>query len=296
MFKNLLVYRAKGFNDRAAVISGLSQNQFTPCCATDKSRMGWVAPNGGELTHHHEGNILVSLCTETKVLPSSAIKLRVAEVAAEIETAQGFKPGRKHLKEIKERVQEELAGRALARRSYTRAWIDTNKGTLVIDASSVSKADDLLGMLHKSVPGIEVSPLKTTLSATTAMTNWLSACEAPEGFSIDRECELVDPAGDQPTVKYARANLEQEKVAEQIAMGKKVTRLAMTWNDSVSFVLHDNAQIKKVSYTDMLTEKRNVNAESADEQFNADFCLMTGDLGKFLADIVDALGGEHQPT
>ena len=95
-------------------------------------------------------------------------------------------------------------------------------------------------------------------------------------------------------MRYVRHTLEVEEIAKHITAGKEVTRLAMTWNDKVSFMLHDNLQLKRVVALDILKDQ----ADSSDqeEMFDTDFALMTGELQKLLVDLIGALGGESAAT
>ena len=71
-----------------------------------------------------------------------------------------------------------------------------------------------------------------------------------------------------------------------------VTRLAMTWNDRISFVLNENQPIKRVAFLDILKENADSQSENADERFDLDFTLMAGELARLMDDLVEALGGE----
>ena len=62
----------------------------------------------------------------------------------------------------------------------------------------------------------------------------------------------------------------------------------MTWNGKVSFVLHDNLQLRRITPLDILKES----AESDEELFDSDFAIMTGELSQLITDVIDALGGE----
>ena len=52
--------------------------------------------------------------------------------AEQIEAEDGFKPGRKRLKELKEQIRDELLPRAFSLASDMRVWIDPVGGWLVI--------------------------------------------------------------------------------------------------------------------------------------------------------------------
>jgi recombination associated protein RdgC len=124
------------------------------------------------------------------------------------------------------------------------------------------------------------------------MTDWVAAGEAPAGFTIDQDLELRAVEEGKATVRYVRHNLEGKEIQDHIAAGKVATRLGMTWNDRVSFVLDEEFQIKRLAFLDILKEQSEAQAEAADEQFDIDFALMSGELARLLADLVDALGGE----
>ncbi len=76
-----------------------------------------------------------------------------------------------------------------------------------------------------------------------------------------------------------------------IASGKQCTRLAMTWNDRISFVLTESLAIKGIKPLDVIKEN-DASTRNDDERFDNDMMLMTGELAKMMADIVEALGGE----
>jgi recombination associated protein RdgC len=211
----------------------------------------------------------------------------------EFEQQQGYSPSRKQAREIKERVAEELLPRAFARRRTTYVWIDPAHGWLAIDAASAAKADEVLEMLNKCITDLPLSPLRTERSPAAAMTEWLTTSEAPSGFSIDRDCELRSPVEENATVRYVRHPLDAEEISKHITAGKQPTRLALTWDDRVSLVLTDRLEIKRLAFLDILKEEAEASAETADEQFDADFALMTGELARLLPAIVAALGGEH---
>jgi len=123
------------------------------------------------------------------------------------------------------------------------------------------------------------------------MSHWLSSREAPVGFTVDRDCELKTPDDQKSTVRYSRHTLEIDEVAEHIAAGKVPTQLALTWNDRISFVLTETAQVKKLKLLDVVLDGVQEGGKD-DDGFDTDAAILTGELSAMLPDLLEALGGE----
>jgi recombination associated protein RdgC len=211
--------------------------------------------------------------------------------AQEMEEQQGFPPGKKAMKELKERVHDELLPRAFSIASTTWAWIDPRNGWLVVDAASASKADDVIKFLLKSVDRMPLESVRVARSPAAMMTGWLNDDEAPAAFTIDRDADMVATGESKSKIKYVRHALSPEELRRHIAAGKQCTRLAMTWESKISFVLTESLAIKSVKPLDVLRESEAV-TRNDDERFDAEFVLMTGELARLLDDVMAALGGE----
>lgn len=294
-FKNIFIYRLPAdCNLTAATLQEkLAEKPLQPCSGLDKQSRGWVScRNDDRLVHAANGQILFALGVEQKLLPASIINRFTKERVTDIEAQQGYKVGRKELKNIKESVTEELLPKAFAILRTTYAWLDPANGRLIIDAASANKAEELLEFLNKTLDDLPVKPLHTDLSPVSAMTDWLAGENAPAGFTIDRELELRATGESKATVRYANHALEGEEILSHIAAGKRATRLGMTWNSRISFVLTEQLQIKRLEFLDIIKEESTSLADTADELFDLDFTLMTGELAKMLTDLTAALGGE----
>ena len=68
------------------------------------------------------------------------------------------------------------------------------------------------------------------------------------------------------------------------------TQLALTWDGRVSFVLTENFALKKIKLLDVVLEGQE-KAGKGDNNFDADVAISTGELGKLIPDLVEALGG-----
>lgn len=292
-FKNLQIYRLpkNWASDTSKLIEQLSHLTLQACSASDAQSIGWVAPCAdGALVHAVNNQWLLALGAEQKLLPASVVKQFADDKAKEIAEAEGRKVGRKEMRELREQMTLELLPRAFIRRRSTFGWIDPINGWLVIDAAAPAKAEEFLEHLRKSVEGLPVKLVKVAQSPSAAMTGWVAGGEAPAHFTIDQDLELR--SAEKATVRYVKHPLEGEEIRQHIAGGKVVTRLAMTWGDRISFVLNENLQIKRLTFLDILKEQADSQAENADERFDLDFTLMTGEVARLLNDVIDALGGE----
>lgn len=296
-FRNLTVFRLAAFEMSAeALAQALAKHAFVPCGDLQMQSQGWAPPrDGGELVHSVNGQLLIALATDKKLLPASVVRDFVKVRADALEEQQGFKPGRKQMRELKEAVTDELMPKAFNIRSMTHVWIDPANGWLVIDAAVGAKVDAVMGEMFRAIDGLAVTRLLVKNSPVAAMTDWLATDEAPAGFTIDQDTVLQSSGESRASIRIANQTPDTEDVARHIAAGKRCTRLAMTWNDRVSLVLTDGLLIKRVVPLDVLKETAAVGEKGADEAFDSDFLLMTGELARLLSDLVEALGGEQVP-
>lgn len=294
-FKSLQVYRLPKNWDMTAdrLVDALAAQAFAPASSNELLRQGWDAPRGvGEpLVHAVSGQFLLKLVTEKKVMPAKVINQVAKAKAAEMEEIQGFPPGKKAMKELRERVADELLPRAFPIKFETHAWIDPVNGWLMVDSGSASKADDVIKFLLKAVDKMPLESLRVQRSPVAVMTAWLESDEAPHNFTIDQDATLRATGESKAQVGYKRHTLEVGEMRDHIARGKQCVRLAMTWNSRISLVLTEQLSIKSIKPLDVIKEN-DAAIRNDVERFDNDFMLMTGELAKMLADLVEALGGE----
>ncbi|MGO3741386.1 recombination-associated protein RdgC [Kerstersia sp.] len=298
-FKNLKLYRLNpSWNPSVDELDEqLATLAFTPGNSSQPQTLGWTpVRENGRFAHAIGDQILISLRTEKKLLPSTVVNQVAKERAADFEAQQGYKPGRKQMKELKERIYDELLPRAFSISRDTLIWIDRKNRWLAIDAAASAKADEALGLLAKTLSPFPAEPLYVEQSPGAAMTGWLAEDEAPAGFTIDQDTELRAAGDGKAAVRYVKHAPEPEELRRHIASGKQCTRLALTWEDRVSFVLTDALDIKRIAPLDVLAENSEATGLAEDERFDTDMTLMTGELAKMVAALVDALGGEKKSS
>ena len=284
----------------AQLEAALQEARFETCGASQEKSVGWVEPRGvehGPLLEIVGGQWIMKLMLEVKVIPGSVVKRKADEQLAQIEATTGRKPGKKEARDIREDARLALLPMAFTKQSTTLIWVDAKAALLVLDAGSQAKADEVLTSLVKAVDGLAVQLIDTQTSPAAAMAIWLSTKEAPQGFTVDRECELKASDESKAVVRYTRHALDTDEVTQHIAMGKMPTRLALTWNDHVSFVLTEALQLKKVAVLDVVFEAAaSLASDGKDDNFDADVAIATGELQKLIPDLLEALGGEGPPA
>jgi recombination associated protein RdgC len=300
LFKNIVIYRIGAdstpppFERLEAELQRLA---FIACGPTQERSAGWVPPRGqdnGAMVESVAGQWILKLAVERKNVPSGAVRAELDARCKAIEAESGRKPGRKEKAEIKDEIVLGFLPRAFSKRSSHVLWLDLERRSLVIAASSMKAAEpvvkQLVDMMAELGHVLALSPVSTSVAPATAMAGWLTTKQPPEGFSIDRDLELKNAGEEKSVVRYARHNLELDEIGQHIQEGKLPAQLALTWNDKVSFVLTEQLAIRKI---DILGVE---NAPKGEDGFDADAAIATGELSKLLPQLLMSLGGELAPA
>lgn len=292
MFKQLTPIRIEWPGGHAPALMNdlLEARAWAPCGPTQPKTIGFVPPReaGGPLVETVGNNLILAVQVETRSVPAAAVKKALAERLDAIEEETGRRPRGRRAKEVKEEVVQALMPHAFPKTSRVPVWLGPGNGIFAVGDASSKKVDEIITLLVEAL-GCKIGLLTTSASPASAMTNWLVS-EPPAHFNVDRECELKQPDGEKATVRYTRHSLDVNQVVGHIEQGKLPTRLAMTFNGRVSFVLTEALTLKKIEILDSALE-----AAAADEKadaFDADVALATGELGLLLDSLIDALGGE----
>jgi len=196
------------------------------------------------------------------------------------------------MRDLRARVADELRARALTRRRVTRAWIDPAAGWFAVDASGVPRAEAVVETLGDTLGSFAPVAVQTERSPQAAMAAWLSRGEAPSRFTIDDDLELQSADKVKAVVRYTRHPLDAKEVRGHLHTGKYPTRLGLTWNDRVSFVLTDKLQVKRLDFLEMNKDDTQADEVDPAEQFDIDFAVMAGELANLLKDLTAVLAGD----
>ncbi|HCG2921407.1 MULTISPECIES: recombination-associated protein RdgC [Gammaproteobacteria] len=299
-FKNLSVYRfTRPFELTAEQLEiQLKTCAFTPCGSQDISKFGWVKPLGkfgSMLTHSAQGHILICARKEEKLLPTAIVNELLAEKIEEVEHEQGRALKKKEKAALKEELLHTLLPRAFSRTNQTLAWLNPAENLLVVDSSSAKRADDLLALLRKSIGSLPVVPVALKNPPEITMTEWLNEGNLPASFTLEDEAELRSAMEEGGIIRCKKQDLMTDEIKHHLSNDKLVTKLALNWGDTLSFVLGDDLSIKRLKFSEELREQNDdVSNEDPAARIDADFALVTAELSQFIPALFAALGGEEQ--
>lgn len=293
-FKNVLIYRLTSPIDWSDedIETKLGASVFRPCGSQDLQKVGWVKamPEGDTLAHQAQGNILLCLRRQQKILPGPAVAEALEEKIAELERAEARKVYRKERKQLKDEIMVSLAPRALTRSSRVHAYIDRNNGWVLVNSGSHARAEELLTQLRNDMGSLPVEPIATNSNPTLLMTDWLRSGNLPPNFVLGQQCELRDSRESSNVVRVRGQELTSDEVLQHLEVGKQVTKLELQWHEAVDFVLGEDLIVRRLRFADAIREQVE-NQEDARAQFDQEFAVMSMELGKFLQALLEALGG-----
>jgi recombination associated protein RdgC len=292
-FRNLTLFRFP----TSFVLDDLD-NQLDPCAlkpvgALELSSRGFISPfgrDGETLSHRIADAIWLSVGSEDKILPGAVVNDLLSRKLAEIEEKEGRKPGGRARKRLKEDLVHELLPRAFVRPSRTDALLDLEHGLCVVDTSSRKNAENVVSEVRKALGSFPALPVNAEVAPRSVLTGWIAGDPLPDGLSLGDECELKDAADKGAVVKVQRMELQSDEIARHLEAGKQVTRLALTLDDHVSFVLGEDLVVRKFKLLDGAVDQlESTDRDDLRAELDARFALMAGEVKRLFAVLEPAL-------
>ncbi|ALG68864.1 recombination-associated protein RdgC [Beggiatoa leptomitoformis] len=301
MFKNLYLFRfLKPFTlSPDELHQKLAEQAFRPCGTLDLYSMGWIPPISEEAnyyTHSVSDCIIFTARRQEKILPASVIREHLNEKVKEIEEKEHRKLSKKEKNVLKDEVLQTLIPRAFSRTSHLSAYIDSQRGWLIVDTGSEKKAQEFSNLLRHSIDTLPIIIPQMHRSPALVMTEWLSEHNYPTDFKIEDACQMMD--SEQATVNCKRQDLLTEEIHAHLDAGKQVKRLALQWEERLAMVLDDALIIRNLRFLnesaegDAHTEEK----ESYAQRFDSEFTLMTLELRQFIPRLFEVFGGENEES
>jgi recombination associated protein RdgC len=295
-FKNILIYRfVEPFTlSEEEFMQALEADALKPCSAHEYSSYGWVppgAPEGVEMARAIGGKLLFCLGVNEKILPPGIVREAVREQVGEIELRENRKVSRSEKGRLTEQLVAELLPRALVRKKRMFAMIDPQNGWLIVDQSSVAKAEELTERLRTALGTLQIVPVKVEASPSAILTDWVLG-GYPTTVVPANACELVDPADVSAVVRVRGVDLSSSEVAAHIQTGKRVQKLSVCWNERITCEISDAFEFRKIRLDELTQEEADdQSGETALDKLDADFAIMARLFELFITEMLGDFGG-----
>ncbi|HHA1253151.1 TPA: recombination-associated protein RdgC [Enterobacter hormaechei] len=294
--KNVCIYRlSRDFKlDPETLEKQMAEFAFSPCGSQDMSRRGWVNVTPEKLFIEHEDSFLLCCQHQVKIIPNPVINDAVAERVAKIEADQGRKIRRIERLTIKDEVLHTLLPRAFSKNTSNYVWVDVAHQLVFVEATSARVAEDLLGLLRKTLGSLPVVPLTMETPIELTITEWLKKSAMPAGYAAGSEAVLKAILENGGALRVSKQDLLSDEITTHIDAGKLATTLALDWQKRITFRLADDMTIKAIHYADDLRDQNDdIEREDIHSRMVADFILFKAEFGALLASLIDVLGGEY---
>jgi len=294
MFRNLRFYRITSpWPKTEEVLSDvLSENAFSPCSPFSERSAGWEAPGIADsetLCRRLNGADLLQLRTQSRVLPLAAIKEAMEGKVDDYRARMDQEPPRSELRRIREETRDELLPKALLKSDRTRGCFIQSESLLVIDVSTVSKAEWFIDQLRTCFGQFACAPV-TWNNAPGELMQRIFLGESPLGFSLGRECRMQDLKDSRSAATWRNIELADASIRHHVIEGMKLTHLGVGFDEILTCVINEEAEVSKLRFAEGETVDR-TDSEDPQARQDADFVLLTGAIRRLHEDFKKLLGG-----
>jgi recombination associated protein RdgC len=253
--------------------------------------IGWVAPIDeidSPLARSLNGCIMLCLQIEEKILPASVIRYELHEKIKAIELMENRKVYHKEKLSLKDEITLTLLPRAFSKYTKLYGYIDTRNQWLILDTNNAKKAEQFISLFKKSVTD-KIHPFDLKKLAPI-ITQWLKNQNYSSDFSIEKACVLQDPNQQNRIIRCQHQDLFAPSIQGLIKEGCEAKQLALTWQDRIHFVLNETFLLSSIKYTDDITSQAgDMEAETKQQHFDADFLIMMETLALLLKDLLSVV-------
>lgn len=300
-FNNILVYSYQS-KQMFTQIQAMEQEHLKPCPPHARFTFGWVAPFEQALTHEVAGCIMICLGKEERILPRSVIQRHLNEKIKALETERGFAVKRSERAQLAEDIEFELLPKAFCLQKKLYALFDTVEQRLILNTSSVNQAAQLLALLRKSIPDIQIEPVSSPDNLALRFNNWINhPNDLPSNFELASDCVLSSL--DNEKKRFACKGGELAELQLLLAQGFSATEVSLIWYERIQFTLTQTLSLKKIKCLDYIQDELQEIADMDGEELQRDarLTLLAGELRSLCNGVIAELAKppqtkSNQPT
>jgi recombination associated protein RdgC len=268
----------------------LGKLEYEECLPFMPYGAGWVSPideEGAPLVQSLNSYMMICLQIEEKILPLIVIRQELVKKIKLIESLENKKVGQKEKYALKDEIVATLLPRAFSKLTKIYAYIDIKNNWLLLGTVNARKTEQFISAFKKTFgDNINYFQIKK-LSAI--MTSWLKNQDYSSSFSIEKSCVLQDVNYQGRVIRCQQQNLFASSIQALIKDGCEIKQLALNWQDHIDFVLLDDLSLQSIRFKDEIIEQvKEMEAGTKQQQFNAEFLIMTETLDGLLKDLLNS--------
>lgn len=302
LFKNMLVYTlASGVNiapdDLEEKLAAKGQRVVGKL---EREAVHSWSPPGGKKSqvylHDIQGQRLIQLKTQKRMVPGSAVKEQLDEAVAAEEKRTGDKVSGKAKRDMKHHIIDEMLPTAPIKTTYTTLWWDTKNARVVVGASSRKVAEAALDLLRETLGSFAAVPIATETSPMRGMTNWLRDASERPGWMELGDKAVLTASNQDGRFSGSKVDLEGEEVERMLDSGCLVAQMGMKMIDQASFELTFDHAFKGIKIEDAVRE--NYGDDETDgnpiAELETEFIIASDTLTWVIDQVIHELGGESE--
>ncbi len=272
------------------LIEQLEALLFQECLPSMPFGVGWISPvddDDAPLIQTMNGYTMICLQIEEKILPPIVVRQELAKKVHHVENSENRKVSPKEKYALKDEITTTLLPRAFSKLTKVYAYIDTKKHWLILGTANSKKIEQFLSAFKKTF-GETIDAFRIE-KLSAMMTSWLKHQNHSSSFSIEKSCVLQDANHESRVIRCKEQDLFASSIQSLIKEGCEIKQLALNWQDRIDFVLLDDLSLQSIRFKDEIIEQaKDMEAGTRQQQFNADFLIMSETLDGLFKDLLDS--------
>lgn len=295
-FKNAIAYRLTQRPNLAALASILHTAPVQPIAPYQEKTQGWAPFLNSEpdkLTFPATASAhFLKLKTQERLLPKKVVNRMLKERITIIETHDDRRLSKKERTRLQDELISELLPKAFILENEINAFIDDTHNLLVVDSASLSKADDFVSFLRKTLGSLEAVPLFPQNEISLLLTLWAQdPTPRTSNLALTGDYKLTQPETEKKvTIKGFDAS-EQDEIDTLIWQGYQVVEARFDFNEETLFTLDEKFRFKGIKSN---IESEQVDAEDEYGVLQADLLLTATGVTDMVLGTLAAFGGEYK--
>lgn len=296
-FNNALIYSYQS-QQMFSQIEAMEQERLKPCPPHARFTYGWVPPFEQELIHEVAGCVMICLGKEERILPRTVIQRHLNEKIKALETERGFPVKRSERAHLAEDIEFELLPKAFCLQKKLFAYFDTVEQRLILNTSSPNQAAQLLTLIRKSIPDLQLEPINFPENIALRFNDWINEPQdLPSNFSLASDCILTSL--DNEKKRFSCKGGELNEIQSLLAQGFSAMEVSLIWDERIQFTLTQTLCLKRIKCLDYLEDDLQQIADMDGEalQRDARITLLAGELRSLCNQIATKLlAPSHTPN